>query len=110
MATLRELQEEGEPDILGELIKLFLSGVHPQLVALREALEGGHAHSVERIAHTLKGSSGNMGARRMSALCAQLQEVGASGDLSRAAGLLERLEAEFARVRPALEAEQSVNY
>lgn len=46
-----------------------------------------------------------MGARRMAALCAQLQEIGASGDLSRAPKLLEQLEAEFGRVRPALEEE-----
>jgi len=46
-----------------------------------------------------------MGARRMAAICPELQYVGASGDLSRVPELLERLEAEFGRVRPALEAE-----
>ncbi len=63
------------------------------------------ARSVERIAHSLKGSSGSMGAQRMSAMCAELQDVGASGDLYRAPGLLNRLEGEFGRVRAALEAE-----
>ncbi|MCA1687799.1 MAG: response regulator, partial [Actinobacteria bacterium] len=52
LAGLRELQEEGEQDILNELIELFLADVPPQLVALREAVEAGDAHSVERIAHT----------------------------------------------------------
>jgi HPt (histidine-containing phosphotransfer) domain-containing protein len=60
---------------------------------------------VERAAHTLKGSSGNMGAARMAAVCAELEEAGASGDLGRALGLLARLEEELGRVRPALEAE-----
>jgi hypothetical protein len=41
----------------------------------------------------------------MSTICAELQDLGHSGDLSRAPVLVERLEAEFGRVRPALEAE-----
>ena len=102
---LRELQQEGEPDVLVELIELFLEDVPLQLVALREAVKGEDADSVQRVAHTLKGSCGNMGAARMAEICADLQEIGDSGDLARAPELLERLEAEFDRVRSALEAE-----
>jgi CheY-like chemotaxis protein len=106
---LRELQEEGELDIIAELIELFSSDVPPQLVALREAVEGGNAHLVERIAHTLKGSCGNMGAIRMAKFCEQLQEVGASQDLVKVPGLLDQLEAEFHRVCSMLQAERSRN-
>ena len=81
----------------------------PQLEALREAIEGNDASSVERIAHILKGSCGNMGALRMSTICAELQDMGHSGELERAPMLLERLKAEFGRVRPALEAEVSTS-
>ena len=105
LESLRELQEEGEPNILAKLVELFLSDVPPQLAALREAVEAGDAHSVERIAHTLKGSCGNMGAAPMAALCEELQEVSTSENLARTAGLLGRLEAEFGRVRSALKAE-----
>ena len=52
----------------------------------------------------LKGGSGYMGAVRMKEICARLQELVASGDLSHAPELLEDLEAEFERVRPVLEA------
>jgi CheY-like chemotaxis protein len=109
LTGLRELQEEGEPDILNELIELFLNDVPPHLKTLQEAVEGKDASSIERIAHTLKGSCGNMGATRMAELCEELQEVGGSGDLARAPKLLERLEAEFDCVRPALKAGQSGN-
>jgi HPt (histidine-containing phosphotransfer) domain-containing protein len=107
LAGLRQLQQEGEPDFVGELIELFLNDAPPRLAALREAVEAGDARSVERIAHTLNGSSASMGAKRMASLCAQLQEDSASGseDLARARELLERLEAEFERVHPALEDE-----
>jgi two-component system sensor histidine kinase/response regulator len=103
---LYQLQGESEPDILDELIELFLDDVPLQLVALREGVEGRNADSVERVAHTLKGSCGNMGAIRMAKICEQLQEVGASADLVKVPSLLDQLEAEFDRVRTLLEAER----
>jgi two-component system, sensor histidine kinase and response regulator len=98
-------RKPAEPDLLTELVELFLSDVSSRLANLREAVEGGDAQSVEQIAHALKGSCGNMGVSRMAAACSELQEVGASGDLARARELLEWTEAEFERVRPMLEAE-----
>ena len=91
--------------MLSELAPMFLADTRSHLATLRKALEEGDASSVEQVAHILKGSSGYMGARRMAAFCVELQEVGASGDLSRASELLGRLETEFGRVRLALKAE-----
>jgi HPt (histidine-containing phosphotransfer) domain-containing protein len=105
LASLRELQEEGEPDILHELIELFLTEVARQLVALREAVRAGDARSVVRIARVLEENSANMGARSMVALCTELEEMGRSEDLSVAPALISRLEAEFGRVRVAFQKE-----
>jgi len=102
LANLRDL---GDAGLLAELAGMFFDDASSRLGELRDAVEAGDAGGVERVAHTLKGSSGNMGAARMSAICADLQDVGASGDLARARGLLEGLEEEYGRVRPALEAE-----
>jgi HPt (histidine-containing phosphotransfer) domain-containing protein len=102
LANLRDL---GDPELLAELAEMFFDDATSRLAEMREAVEAGDAAGVKRVAHTLKGSSGNMGAARMSAICAELQDVGDSGDLAPARGLLEDLEDEFGRVRPALEAE-----
>ncbi len=102
LANLRDL---GDAELLAELAGMFFDDATSHLGELREAVGAGDAAGVERVAHTLKGSSGNMGATRMSAICAELQDIGASGDLARAPDLLEGLEEEFGRVRPALEAE-----
>jgi PAS domain S-box-containing protein len=107
LAGLRELQEEDEPDILDELIELFLADVPPLLAALRQAVEAGDAHSVERIVHTLKGSSANMGAKRMEAICAELEETGRSENLAGAPVRISRLEEEFGRDRAVFEEELS---
>jgi len=102
LAGLRELQQDGEPDLLAELVEIFVSDTELRLAALREAVESGDASGVEQIAHAIKGSAGNMGARSMSVLTADLQDIGASGDLAGAAQKLEHLEEEYGRVRPAL--------
>jgi HPt (histidine-containing phosphotransfer) domain-containing protein len=102
LAGLREL---GDPDLLSELTEMFFDDASSRLATLHEAVEGDDAQSLEHVAHALKGSSGSMGATRMAAICTELQDAGASGDLSRAPALLEQLEDEFGRVRPALEAE-----
>jgi two-component system sensor histidine kinase/response regulator len=107
LAVLRELQQEGQPNILEQLITLFLDDVPHQLVALRNAAEAGDARSVERTAHTLKGSCGNMGAVRMHTLCAELEYTGRSAELDTVPVRISRLEEEFGHVRAALVQELS---
>jgi CheY-like chemotaxis protein/HPt (histidine-containing phosphotransfer) domain-containing protein len=104
-AAIDNLLELGGSGLLSELAETFSGDTRSALSALREAAAASEARSVESIAHSLKGSSGSMGAQRMSAICAELQDVGASGDLPSVPGLLERLEEEFGRVRAALEVE-----
>jgi two-component system, sensor histidine kinase and response regulator len=74
-----------------------------RLAAVEEALQKGDAPAVVRVAHMLKGGSGSMGARGMFGLCAQLEEVGASGHLSQGSELLGRIREELERVARALE-------
>jgi CheY-like chemotaxis protein len=105
--SLRALQKEGEPDILANYVELFLADVPPRLASLWEAVERGDARSVEQNAHTLNGSCGSVGARRMAELCEELRGAGASEHLAGISDLLDRLEAEFEHVRAALEAELS---
>ncbi len=104
-AALGNLRELGGPEMLEELAEMFDHDARDGLAELEKAFEEGDASAVKVIAHKLKGSSGNMGAKRMSEICAKLENVGASGDLSDARGLLEGLKAEVERVRPALAAE-----
>ncbi|MDQ3327208.1 MAG: Hpt domain-containing protein [Chloroflexota bacterium] len=103
--SLRDLQEDGEPDLLDELVQMFLTDAAPRLTALRGAVALGTPLVIETQAHALKGSCANFGARPMSAICEVLQSAGRSGELATASGLLAPLQAEFERVRDALNAE-----
>jgi HPt (histidine-containing phosphotransfer) domain-containing protein len=107
LARLRGLQGDKETDFVAELAGVFLEDARWGLQEVEEALQRGDAPAVERVAHKLKGGSGSMGARGMSSLCAQLEHVGASGDLSQGSELLGRIREELGRVERALEAEVS---
>jgi two-component system, sensor histidine kinase and response regulator len=102
LAGLREL---GDPGLFSELVEMFIGDTAERIAALRRALGEGDASEVEQAAHTLKGSAGNMGAATMARISARLQEAGSAEELEEIPGLLDRLEQEFERVRPALEAE-----
>ena len=92
---------------MAELAGVFLEDARWGLQEVEEALQRGDAPAVERVAHKLKGGSGSMGARGMSGLYAQLEDVGASGDLSQGSELLGlgRIREELGRLERALEAE-----
>ena len=99
LESLRELTPPGEPDVLKEVLQLFLDDVPARVERLRSAWQSGDAVAVQRAAHSLKGSAGNIGATDLLGVCRQLDELGRAGDLSNAAPLVTALDAEFARVQ-----------
>ncbi len=110
LESLRELQEEGEPDILVELIGKFSGDAASYLETLKEAVQKGDAERVQRTAHTLRGSCDSMGATRMEALCRELEHMGRSGNLVAAPARISMLEKEFGLVSVAFEQELSITY
>lgn len=96
--SLRQLTPPGEPDVLKEVLQLFLDDVPRRIDRLRTAWQAGNAVEVQRAAHSLKGSAGNLGAHELLDVCRVLDEHGKSGDLSQLLPLVASLEAEYARV------------
>ncbi|MDQ3216969.1 MAG: response regulator [Actinomycetota bacterium] len=96
------LEAEFGDKLITELFGSFLAQAPGKLTSLREAFETGDAGGIERDAHYLKGSSGNIGAARIEALCDQLEALGRSGDVRGASDLLARLEEGFEEVGSAL--------
>ena len=97
--SLRQLTPPGEPDVLKEVLQLFLEDVPARISRLREAWQGGDAVAVQRAAHSLKGSAGNVGAMQLLAVCSKLDEQGRSGDLSNLSPLVAALDAELPPVK-----------
>jgi HPt (histidine-containing phosphotransfer) domain-containing protein len=103
LANLRKLEVASGRAIMAQLLASFSTVTPPRFAALRAAIATGDAPAVNMVAHTLKGSSANMGARRMARLCGDLEMFSQTDDLTHAASILAQIEVEFACVRTALE-------
>lgn len=85
----------GDEELLKEILALFLEDAPRQIETLKEALERGDSAMVRHQAHTLKGSSGSVGAIAIEKVAMEMQEAGKTGNLNMAASLLKRVEKEF---------------
>jgi signal transduction histidine kinase/DNA-binding response OmpR family regulator len=103
---LRSYQVEGEPDVLDKLIGKFLDSARRECAEVRSAMGRGDAETLRRAAHGLKGSSGMFGARRLSAISAQIEQLSRQGSLGAAAPLVSSLEDELEAVARALDSER----
>jgi signal transduction histidine kinase/CheY-like chemotaxis protein/HPt (histidine-containing phosphotransfer) domain-containing protein len=103
--NLRLLQQEGKPDVVGKVIQLYLSTAPITLDALRTAVASDEAMAMQQAAHALKSSSYHVGALSLAALCQTLEGMGRTRDTAGTGPALAAVEAEFAAVCAALEAE-----
>ena len=87
----------GEPDLVTELIDLYLGEVPHIIDAIRKGLERNDWKSARRAAHTLRGSSGNLGVLQLSNLADKLERL-EDTEMNLARVLCESLEREFVRV------------
>jgi len=97
----REYQQPDETDLVIELIDLFISDGGERLSSLRLAVSEPDTALIKREAHSLKGSSGNVGAFRVAAICGLIEKN--ADDADRMKILLEKLEIEFSRTVVSLE-------
>lgn len=105
LAQIRSLQRPGHPDLLERLITMFLSSSREDMANLRRAAAEGDDATVTRIAHRLKSSSANLGARRLSAALVDLEHY--ARGLRADSPVLHRALLEHERVLAALAKEMS---
>jgi HPt (histidine-containing phosphotransfer) domain-containing protein len=106
LAALEELQAEGEPDIVVELIDVYLEESPRQLVLMLKADARRDASALGRAAHSLKWSSASLGALRVAALCEELEREGRGDSPRRAGALIVRLGRELEGARRVFAAER----
>lgn len=103
---LRSLSDAEDPHFFSELADLFLEHAPPVIQELSEALSRHDASRVHRLAHRLKGLSGNLGIEAIASISSMLEDKGRSGDLSECSHLIEKVEEAFQRAKNALEVER----
>jgi len=72
-AALRQLEECGEAALMEELIVIFQTDTAERLEVLARAVEAAEYPIVRQEAHTIKGSSLQVGANRVAECCRQME-------------------------------------
>ena len=107
---LRRLGEVTNKPLVQEIVDSFLAEAPRRLALLRDALGREDAKDLAFLAHSLKGSSGQIGAVRVAALSLELEQKGRSADLGAAPALITRLESELALVAPLLNEQKAMRH
>lgn len=95
-AALARIRDAGGDELVGRIIDLWLEGAPRYAERIRDGLARGDAREVACAAHALRGSALNLGALRVSAVTASVENAADRGDLAAAA-------AEERALAPALE-------
>jgi signal transduction histidine kinase/HPt (histidine-containing phosphotransfer) domain-containing protein len=107
LETFRRVKVLGAPNLLCQLIDIFLADLPLRLSAMKISLAAGDAGLFREAAHALKGGCGSVGAKRMLALCAELEATARNGGLDGALPILQDLEDQAERIRLAFQVEKA---
>ncbi len=94
---------DDSPNIVAELIDLFLADVPQQLEAIRTALVVEAADIVQRAAHTLKSTSASLGAQPLATQCGILEELARDKQLAEGTEQLRLIVGIFVQTERALQ-------
>ena len=73
LSNYENLQVDGEPNLIVELIDLYLHDAQQRVAVMWESLAESNWASLKREAHTLRGSSGNLGALQTALICDEIE-------------------------------------
>ncbi|HXX63642.1 MAG TPA: response regulator, partial [Bacteroidota bacterium] len=109
--VLRELQDlggEDDPDLVCQIIRLFIVEAPQRMELIRSGLCAGDLKSVRETAHQLKGASRQLGLRVLAALCQRLEDCEKTPDRSGNENVLAELHAQFEKTKEILSAKYSL--
>jgi CheY-like chemotaxis protein len=93
---------DGDKKLLKEITVMFLEELKVNLEGIVQAIRKKDADALEKAAHSLKGSVGNLGAKRAYGAAYRLESIGKEGRLSEAKGALAELKKELEELKIAL--------
>ena len=97
--NLRALNPDDNDEFLREIVAIHLEDTPLRLTELEQSLATGDTAKFTRAAHSIKGSSANLGAMVVRSVAEQLEHQSAQQGLQEVAGLLATLKTEFARAQ-----------
>ena len=95
--NLRALNPGDNDEFLREIIVIYLEDTPLRLAELDQSLAVGDGPKFTRAAHSIKGSSANLGAMTVRTVAERLEHQSAKQGLGDVAGLIAEVKAEFSR-------------
>jgi len=108
LEAIRSLGGTQTPDLLEQIVRLYFESATQLMSAIRAGLAAADNDQIRVAAHTLKSSSANLGAHALAELCKKLELAARANAVSRDAPAWSEVEAEYERVRAALQQEVGV--
>ena len=102
LESLKAMRRPGRPDVVEKILRAFLHSSAALVTTMRDAVSRADATALGRAAHNLKSSSANVGALKLSAYCRDLEALGRAQTLAKTNEVLAELEAEYVRVKAAV--------
>jgi HPt (histidine-containing phosphotransfer) domain-containing protein len=107
LGKVREMLGENAPELLADLIDIYLDDVQGVLATMRTAVDKGDTRALQQAGHKLKSSSAVLGATALAIRCGELERIGRADTTTDCRKLVLQIEAEFTRVKLALELERA---
>ena len=101
--NLRALTPDDPDSFLREIIAIFLDDTPARIADLRTSLASGNQSDFTRAAHSIKGSSSNLGATDLRTIAAELEQRGKTEGIANLGTRVNDLDAAFAATRVTLE-------
>jgi PAS domain S-box-containing protein len=92
----------GDEELVKTVLAIFLEDIPLQIQMLKEYLDTRDAAGAERQAHTIKGASANIGGEALRVIAFEMEKNGKAGDIEAMMLRMPDLEAQFERLRVAL--------
>jgi signal transduction histidine kinase/CheY-like chemotaxis protein len=102
---LQSLQMEGGPDIVGKVVAAYLGETPAHLESLQKACAEDDCDTMRKAAHSLKSSSANVGAHKLSAMALKLEAQCKNNSSRNADKAVTDIITEYERVKAVLEEE-----
>jgi histidine phosphotransfer protein HptB len=97
IANLRDLNPGDGGEFLREIVAIYIEDTPRRIADLKACLATSDVQTFTRAAHTIKGSSANVGAQVLKGVAERLEIISRKEGLSAVAPLIASCEVEFAR-------------
>jgi HPt (histidine-containing phosphotransfer) domain-containing protein len=97
--NLRDLNPGDNGEFLREIIAIYVEDTPKRIADLKSCLAAGDVPTFTRAAHTIKGSSANVGAQVLKGMAERLELISRKDGLGGVSGMIADCEAEFEKVK-----------